>query len=651
MRKEILQKRNLNAKHFDNGNGSKTADFHLAHIHYLKDNKLENIDCQFLPTDYGWEMRKNNYELEIPRKANGWFKFINSFGYDSRGKERVDRPDEIVAIKPLGVESVAGVSIQRQEWKGKGIVLYKNAYGQDIDLEVMARNTGFVKEVVINKKPSNLSKDLEFAFEVDIGDLEVKPKKADYMKLRASKIKAFKGLEGKELLAKQKLYEDNLEREVWNKTSKLETSDSIILEKLRKTWFRKFNLYDSEGNQGSVKVRLENIEGKIILTKVLDKRFLENAVYPVRTDTTTSYYAGAGDGYIYKNEAGQPSSTTWNTAHDATTGNGASYTGIAGSQAKIEISGIGNLTHIRKAFVPCDTSGLGATAVVSAAILKVYPSFLYDDYNGTGYDYIAIVQTDQPNSAQLTTADYNNCGATDNPTKGSADIDISGLATGSYQDLTLNATGLGWIQLEGTTMLGIRTGQDIQDVFEGDPGENNKYSGIGYYNSEETDTSKDPYLSVTYTTPTNYTLTAVVGVFTLTGIASALLRGYTIAMSVGSFALTGISTTFTKALNLIAGVGSFTLTGIDVILKRALTMTASVGTFTLTGISVSLKKGLHIITSVGSFILTGITNTLTKEFLAEKGLTKGKQVAYPSGKDVPYQKGKSQSYPSGKIKY
>ena len=498
---DIQEKRNLNSKHFNNGDNTFTMSAHIGHIHYLDDNdELQNVDCRFTPRAYGgWEMRTNNYELEIPRKANGWFKFINSFGYDSRGHEKVDRPDEVVAIRPLGVESVAGEHIEREEWKGKGIVLYKDAYGQDIDLEVMARNTGFVKEVGLNKKPSDLSKDLEFAFEVDIGDKIVKPKKADYMSLRDKKVKEFKGLKSKELSDAQKKYEDDLEREVWNKTSVLETSDSIILEKLRKTWFRKFNLYDSEGNHGIVKVRLENIDGKIILTKVLDKTFLENAVYPVRTDTTTSYYAGAGDGEVwYTDYSGQPSQGIWDTIHDATTGSGYNPDGTFAA-AFSKIYGSDNETGIARSFYPIDTSALNDDAIISAAILKLYVYQTADDYNGDGYDYIAIVQTDQPDSSTLRAADYNNCGATNNPTKGSADIDISGIGTVAYTDFTLNATGRDWINKTGTTMLGTREGHDIEDNFPGDPGEVNKFSKGIMYCSENTGTDKDPYLEVEYT--------------------------------------------------------------------------------------------------------------------------------------------------------
>ena len=154
---------------------------------------------------------------------------------------------------------------------------------------------------------------------------------------------------------------------------------------------------------------------------------------------------------------------------------------------------------IYRGFFPIDTSGLPDNGVISAAILKTYPVAINNNYNGDGYDYVAVVQTDQPNPAVLAAADYNNCGAVDNPTKGSADIGLSGLSTGSYQDLTLNATGRGWINKTGTTMLGTREGHDIQDNFPGDPGEVDKRSWVNYRSSEQTTTAQDPYLSVTYT--------------------------------------------------------------------------------------------------------------------------------------------------------
>ena len=216
--------------------------------------------------------------------------------------------------------------------------------------------------------------------------------------------------------------------------------------------------------------------------------------------TTTNYYAGAGDGRVnYDDTTGQPSQANWDTVHDATTGTNFNYDSLTTLTSGIYIYGVGNQIRIYRGFFPCDTSGLPDAASISAAIMKIYVASKNDDYNGDGYDYIAVIQTDQPNTAELTTADYNNCGATNNPTKGSNDIDITGISTVAYTDFTLNATGRGWVSKTGTTMLGIREGHDIEDNFPGDPGEVDKKSTISAYFSERAGTDQDPYLEVTYT--------------------------------------------------------------------------------------------------------------------------------------------------------
>jgi len=254
-------------------------------------------------------------------------------------------------------------------------------------------------------------------------------------------------------------------------------------------------IFDSNGKTQDVEY---DIKGGI-LTKHLSEEFFDNAVYPVRTDTTTSYYAGAGDGTIYTVGDGQPSQAIWDTVHDATTGTGRTVAGVSGYASEVWIRGVNNDIKIFRAFFPVDTSGLPNSAIISGAILKLNLSAIQDGYNGDGYDYVAIVQTDQPDPTTLEETDYNNCGATDNPTKGSANIDITGLTTEQYNNFTLDATGLTWVSKTGWTMLGIRPGQDIQDYFPGDPGEVNKFSGVSAYFSEYTDTASDPYLEVTYT--------------------------------------------------------------------------------------------------------------------------------------------------------
>ena len=50
----------------------------------------------------------------------------------------------------------------------------QDVFGQGIDLELAAGYNSFHKEVVINEKPTDLSKDLEFKFELKIDGLKLK---------------------------------------------------------------------------------------------------------------------------------------------------------------------------------------------------------------------------------------------------------------------------------------------------------------------------------------------------------------------------------------------------------------------------------------------------------------------------------------------
>lgn len=104
---------------------------------------------------------------------------------------------------------------------------------------------------------------------------------------------------------------------------------------------------------------------------------------------------------------------------------------------------------------------------------------------------------------------------------------------------------------------------------------------------------------------TNYTLTASVGSFTLSGQAAALKRGLKITAAVGAFTFTGQAATLSKGYRLTAAVGTFTLSGQAAGLRRASKVTAAVGSFTLTGQAAGLNPGKRLTASTGSFALTG----------------------------------------------
>jgi len=115
-----------------------------------------------------------------------------------------------------------------------------------------------------------------------------------------------------------------------------------------------------------------------------------------------------------------------------------------------------------------------------------------DSDDNDGDDFITVVQTSQADTASLTTADYDQCGAISNPTEGATRIDIGSITIGAYNSWTLNATGLGWISKTGYTFLGLREGHDAINSAITFGINRVKFAG-----SEATGTANDPYLDVT----------------------------------------------------------------------------------------------------------------------------------------------------------
>lgn len=212
-------------------------------------------------------------------------------------------------------------------------------------------------------------------------------------------------------------------------------------------------------------------------------------------------YAGAGDGVVEKSN-----STSWSTTHNAATGESASpvtTTATAFTSQNL----FSSIYSIDRAFLPFDTSSIPSNALITSASLSVYVTTVSGLLNDDGYDYVNVVQTSQPSSTTFTTADYDLVGAISNPPTGSTAKDVmTDFTASAYNTFTLNSTGLGWIKVngqnsacgtsKGTTCLGLREGHDIQNVAPGVGGQ-----GITISTSEETGTSQDPYLEVTYIIP------------------------------------------------------------------------------------------------------------------------------------------------------
>lgn len=115
---------------------------------------------------------------------------------------------------------------------------------------------------------------------------------------------------------------------------------------------------------------------------------------------------------------------------------------------------------------------------------------------------------------------------------------------------------------------------------------------------------------------TNYSLTADVGTYNLTGIDATLTYtpasvNYSLTADAGAYALTGFDAGLTFARRLLADAGSYSLTGINATLVYvpgggAYTLTADTGAYSLTGNDAGLTFARSMTADVGSYTLNGV---------------------------------------------
>jgi len=206
--------------------------------------------------------------------------------------------------------------------------------------------------------------------------------------------------------------------------------------------------------------------------------FEKPTLFP-RIFLATSFYSGAGDGYCTK--AGNV--TDWATQRNAATATTADYTG-----SELVLESIFNNPYyvISRSFLPFNTASLGSLVTITAASIFLYKNWV----DGTDSNGTKVVAGTQANTDSVVVDDYNNIGTTSFSAVASASIN-----TGSYTEFALSAGGIANISKTDWSKFALR---DYRDFDNSAPTVINR---MRFEPSEETGTSKDPYLSITYTKP------------------------------------------------------------------------------------------------------------------------------------------------------
>lgn len=179
-------------------------------------------------------------------------------------------------------------------------------------------------------------------------------------------------------------------------------------------------------------------------------------------------------------DAGDPDD--WNLCIDGTAGqssDSAATTILIRSQFSTAGNGSCNI-HV--AHLPFDTSTIPSGSSVSAATLSVYMTAKTNTTND-GNDTVNVAQSSA--SPDLFAIIAGGGGATA--------LDITSMTTSAYNNFTLNATGRSWITPGGTSYFGLFEGHASAGFFV------TGLDSITISSSENTGTSQDPTLAVTYT--------------------------------------------------------------------------------------------------------------------------------------------------------
>ena len=465
---ELRSKRTVNSKHYDMGGGQTLAHFGVGHQHYENKNLVGDGEGGWRSLDWtltekeggGWTFLYHSFNPDIPQYADGWLSFRDLF----------ESKDQTIGFKPVCSHVEGRLVASIEGLTDINAVIYDDAFGTGIDCIVyFTRST--MKKCARIRNDSKENKDYSFKWQVEFPHgSEVWRKGETEYRLEMTGSKEMDTA----------------------KMTELRTSNGT-------TYFKPFLVWDSgEGmdyHQETCKVTFSVEDGKTFLTKHIPQSFMEKSIGDVFTDTTTSYYVGAGDGAACYN-----TSSTYSTTHNASTGSlTATVSDYSGSGKSV-----GNF-YIWRAFLPISTSNIpdDATILSASMFLNLDSTSSYEAAVKDGDDWYSIVKTFQASTSSLVNADYEDCGSDNNsearakyvPIYGSANIDVDTLATG-YNNFALNSTGISWISTTGYTKLGIREGHDCKSsgggMANGDDGR------LDFSSSAATGQSKDPYLSVTY---------------------------------------------------------------------------------------------------------------------------------------------------------
>ena len=463
--------------------GAIKTDFRSKWVRYLDENGVWSlINTGFATTSEGFVMQNAPFKVTASLTSSGTSTMENNNRWNIFEKRGIAESSLFMRIKAEGVNDVPGRIIHGDLQTPAGLqknvsyILYEGAYpeGDLIYYVDFGRAPRLEKLVRINSYPTKT----RYAFNISYSD----------------------GVDFSQTI-------EGIKRE-WNKTGAFvfDNTKGISVKRTsreRGIGLKKFQIWDSGENRIKQPVAVEITsrgDNEYILTKDVASFFLGSPVYPVYTDTTSTFYPDPNvestsvDGTAARSN---PTQEVWanlrdgngNTSQDSTAFDTAFVLEAGNQESKWD--------YMQRAFYLFDTSSIPDDDSISNATFSVK----YDDTGGgtlCAFNQIADLVLSAPSSnTAIANADYegtvNNITAQSDTQLACSTFDDN---TESYKDWTLNATGLGNISKTSVTKLGIRWSGDRSNT---EPTWSSAAIARVYARfADETGTSKDPKLVVVH---------------------------------------------------------------------------------------------------------------------------------------------------------
>ena len=482
---------------------SNQTEFHVGWVNYLDDNDAwQEIDCIVIKTASDFTVTKAPFNFSAPLFSDGVAFFESDNKFDITNKTKITADNYGLYITARDVTKVEGELFDINSDGRLDAVIYKQAY-PDIDADLIyyvkhGKSPRLEKLVRFN---SAISEDVDIEFGLRYtGTPAITPSTLDDSKNRDDEATA-------------------------NRTK---LSDGEVIEQDKGFYIKPFSVSQNRGlgmkeikiwdsavtdlDTGTAK-KIETVStdiksdgsGNSILTKHIKVALFSGVTYPVYTDTITAFYPDAHtestsvDGYVTT----YGTTSDWNTAHDLSTGDYIYDSNDTLPLGYFRSNLSSNNFGLYRWFVLFDTSGIPDGDPIDSATLSFYAIDTHSlSAGGSSEPSVttsSIVQTTPASNTALVLGDFDQCGDVDDPDEGIDSGDrfdpADDFTTSQYNDLDLNATGLGWIIKDGITKLGVRFTFDITDD---DPGANKHMVYMNCGSADQSGTSKDPKLTVTH---------------------------------------------------------------------------------------------------------------------------------------------------------